>query len=117
MTDDDVPGAEAIDDDAVDEIVGRQRGERGVEGKHDGDIEPQPIEDRQLLRQRRQVEVRLLGMEILARVRLEDECAGRSAELAPDRRGGTQQRLVPAVHAVEIADGEHRTARFVGTFL
>ena len=52
------------------------------------------------------------GWKIFARVRLEDECARRSAELAPDRRGAAQQRLMPAVHAVEIADGEHRTARF-----
>ena len=57
------------------------------------------------------MKVRLLRMEELARMRLEDEGAGGGAELAADRRRGTQQRLVPAMHAVEVADGEHRTAR------
>ena len=58
--------------------------------------------------------MRLLRVEELARMRLEDERAGRRAELATDRRRRTQQRLVAAMHAVEIADGEHGAARRFG---
>ena len=64
--------------------------------------------------ERRQVKVRLLGVEEFARMRLENEGAGRCAELAPDGRSGAQQRLVAAMHAVEIADGEHGAARRIG---
>ena len=72
---------------SVDELVGRQCRERGVEGEHDGEIEADALEDRQLLRQRRQVKVRLFGVEEFARMRLENEGAGRRAELAADGGG------------------------------
>ncbi len=72
MPDDDVPDAEPIDQHPVDELIGRQRGKTGIEGKHDGEIEADAIENRQLLRQRRQVKVRLLGVEEFARMRLEN---------------------------------------------
>ena len=111
MADDDVAGAEAVDDDAIDKSIGRQGGKRAIEGQHHRDIEPELLEDRQLLHQRSQMKVRLLRMKELARMRLEDERAGRGAELTADGARGAQQRLVPAMHAVEVADGEHRTAR------
>jgi hypothetical protein len=109
-----VPRAQPIDHNAVDEIVAGQRCKTRIEGKHDGKIEADALEDRQLLRQRRQVKVRLLGMEKLAWMRLEDERTGRDAKLASDRRRRTQQRLVAAVDAIEIADGEHGTTRRFG---
>ena len=50
--------------------------------------------------------MRLVRLEELARVRLEkDDAGGRSQRCGPIL-GDLQQRLVPAVHAVEVADRE-----------
>ena len=96
-----------------DEVVGRQAGERRVEGEHDREVEAEALEQRELALERREVEVRLLGVEELARVRLEEQHAGRRAELARGVPGGGQQRLMPAMHAVEVAEREHRAARLL----
>jgi hypothetical protein len=114
VADDDVPDAEPIDENPDDEFIGSQRRERGVESEHNGEIDAYALEDRQLLQQRRQVKVRLFGVEEFTRMRLENEGAGRRIELAPDSGSGAQQRLVAAMYAVEIADGEHGSARRIG---
>jgi len=52
----------------------------------------------------RQAEVRLVGLKELARMRPEQNCAGLPAQtpgLFPRR---LQQRLLPAMHTVEVAD-------------
>ena len=55
--------------------------------------------------------MRLVGLEELARMRLEYQRAGRGAKLAADCRCRAQERLVAAVHAVEVADGQHGPTR------
>ena len=57
------------------------------------------------------MEVRLLRVEELARMRLEDERPRRCVERACLRDGGGDQGLVAAMHPVEIADGEHCPVR------
>ena len=57
------------------------------------------------------MEVRLLRVEKLARMRLEDERPRRCVERACLRDGGGDQGLVAAMHPVEIADGEHCPVR------
>ena len=54
--------------------------------------------------------MRLVGLEELARMRLEDDGAGRPAVLPRLARGRRDQRLVTPVHAVEVADGQHATS-------
>ena len=63
--------------------------------------------------ERRQAEAGCVGAKIFLRVRLEDEDAKRAAECPrmPD------QRLVAAMDAVEIADGDGRAARRIGQVL
>jgi hypothetical protein len=53
-------------------------------------------------------------MKELTRVRFKHERTGRRAELATDGRSGPQLRLVTAVDAVEITDGEHGPTRRFG---
>ncbi len=114
MADDDVAGAEAVDDYAVDEFIGRQGGKRGIEGQHDREVEAELLEDRQLLRAAASGESAAPRDERIHA----DAARTRGAGGAPSRgrwRSGAQQRLVAAMHAVEVADGEHGTARPTGT--
>ena len=113
VADDDVAHAEPVDQHVRDEVVGRQVGERRIEGEHDREVEAEAFEQRELAFERREVEVRLRGLEELARVRLEDQHAGGCVELARGVPDGGQQRLMAAVHAVEVAESEHRAARFL----
>ena len=94
----------------LDERLGGQPRQRRVEAQHDGKVEPERLQQLQLARQRRQPEVRLVGLEELARMRLEQDHAGLAAGLGRRIPGGLQQRLVPAMHAVEVADGQRRAA-------
>ncbi len=76
---------------------------------------PNCSQQRELALERRQAEVRLVGLEELARVRLEQDDAGRACRGAAGRvLDRLQQRLVAPVHAVEVADRQHRAARGLG---
>ena len=75
--------AEAADQDALDEVLGRGAGERGVEGHDDGAVEPGGGEQAQLVALARELEQRLLRPEEAARMRLE----GQRRRLAAERRG------------------------------
>ena len=88
-----------------------------VEIEHDRKIETHARENLELLGKRRQPEVRLLGMEKLARMRLKHERAGRRADRARAVGGCGNQRLMAPMHAVEVTDGEHAAARFRRHFL
>ncbi len=99
------------DEHAVDEGHRRERGECRIEAQHHGEIEPEALEQLELEGQRGQPEVRPFRLEELARVRLEQDHPGGAPQ--PGRRVARhlQQRLVAAMHAIEVADGEGRTAR------
>ncbi len=55
--------------------------------------------------------MRLVGLEELARVRFENHGAGGASRFAGLGDGQTDQRLMAAMHAIEIADRHHRTPR------
>src|SRR5215470_19411857 len=95
-----------MEQDIVDEIVGRGLRQRGVEGQYDRAVEPGAGEQAQLGALVGQAEQRLLRAEEAARMRLEGERRGRSAERARARKRCSDHGTVPALHAVEIADGD-----------
>ena len=78
--------AQPLHQHAVDEGLRRQPGQGGVEAHHHRHIEPERLQQRQLARQRRQAEMRLVRLEELARMRLEHDGAGRPAAAAAPRR-------------------------------
>ena len=93
-----------------DERLRGQARQRRIEAQHDGKVEPEGLQQLQLARQRRQPEVGFVGLEEFARMRLEQHHAGLAAGLGRRIADGLQQRLVPAMHAVEVADGQRRAA-------
>ena len=119
VADDDVADAEPLDEHVGDEVVGRQAGERRVEGEHDGEVEAEALEQRELLRQAASG-----GSAAPRGGRTRAGAARRSARRparrarAPYRGSGAQQRLMAAMHAVEIADARApRRAPPAGTSL
>ena len=90
---------------ADDEVFRAEFGQRPVEGQHRHEGGAQRRDQPRLQRLRRQAEHRLVRLEIAARVRLEADDAPGPSE-PPGFGRGSQQRLVAAVHAVEIADGD-----------
>jgi hypothetical protein len=107
VADHDVAGGERAGDDPLDEVVGFDAGQRRIEGQDDGEVEPEALEQPELVLEGRQAEMRLVRLKELARMRLEQDHAGRCAEPRGFFFGGAQQDLVAAVHAVEIADRQH----------
>ena len=102
---------EALDQDALDEILSGQVCQRLVEREHDGAVEPGGGEEAQFGCRVGQAEQRLAGMEEGPRVRLE----GQRRRRPPKRRGPLlrrrNHRLMAAVHAVKIADGDDRAGK------
>ena len=106
--------AEAADQDALDEILRRGRGERGVEGHDDGAVEPGRRRAAAACRARWRA-----GTAGPAGGRTCADAARRSAPppcgRAPGARArGVDHRAVAAMHAVEIADRHHRAAQRAG---
>ena len=98
---------------ACDEVLGRELGQRRVEAEHDGAVEPGRRQQPQLRPLVGQPEQRLVRPKDAARVRLEGERRGRPAERLGALQRSRDHRAVAAVHAVEIADGDHRAAQRV----
>jgi hypothetical protein len=99
----------------ADEGLRRHGGERVVKACHHHVLDAAALEFGQLVAQRGNARRRGVGLaqaarEVVARVRLESQHAGRQAAVARFVRQQRQHRLVAAVHAVEVADGQ-RTAR------
>ena len=105
---DDAGHREALHQHALDEFAGGKIGERGVEGQHDGAVEARAGEQPQLLALVAQPEQRIVGTEIAARMRLERERRGRHRQRARAGDGLADHRAMAAMHAVEIADRDHR---------
>lgn len=85
VTDDDASNAELPNQDIADELLGRERRERRVEGQHDHRIDAEPRQRRSLGLGRRQAKDRIGAKKIVARVRLEGQHRARPAE--PRRDG------------------------------
>ena len=102
-----------LDQDARDEVLGRELGQRRVEPQHDGAVEPGRRQQPQLRPLVGQAEQRLVRPEEAARVRLEGERRGRPAERLGALQRSRDHGAVAAVHAVEIADGDHGAAQRV----
>ncbi len=98
------PSTQRIDDDAIDEPLRRRRGERPVEIGDDKRVHRERAQDARLGVERRQPEHRSLGLEYRSGVRFEGQHQRRRAEPHRLVAGRLDQRRVPAVHAVEVAD-------------
>ena len=103
--------AKALDQDAGDEFLRGQFGERGVEGEHDRAVEPGCRKQPQLGRLVGQPEQLFARIEEHPRMRLEGQYRGRPVQLHRAPLRGRDHGLVAAMHAVEIADGDDRAAQ------
>ena len=101
-------GTEAVHQDAADEILRRQARERGVEGQDHGAVEAGGGEQAQLVALVGEPEQRHVRPKKCARMRLEGERRRRGAQVARARHRRRDDGAMAAMHAVEIADGEHR---------
>ena len=99
--------SEASHEDIAHEIFGAEAGEPGIEAHDDKPVEPQPGQTAHLLGNRGQPENRARTGEIVDRVRFEGECRGRLAEPGGKAFGMADDRRMPPVDPIEIADGDH----------
>jgi len=97
--------------DALDEIVRAQFRQACVEGKYDRAVEASRREQPQLGGLVGEAEQRLLRIKERAWMRLEGERGRWLAECAGPRLRGRDHCFMAAMHAVEIADGDGRTAK------
>ncbi len=104
---------EPLDQDAADEVGRGQMGQRSVEGKHDRAVESGRRQQPQFGGLVGQPEQRLAGIEESARMRLESQRRGRLAQSLGAAARNRNHRLVAAMHAIEIADGDDRPAQAV----
>jgi hypothetical protein len=114
VTDQDVPDAQRLHQDVLDECLRRQRGQASVEGQHHTLVDAAALELFQLVAQggdagRGEFGLAVLRSEKVARVRFEGHGAGGHSPVACLVLQQRQHGLVATVHAIEVADGE-RTA-------
>jgi hypothetical protein len=100
--------AQAMDDVGLDETLSGERRQRRVEARHVYAAHARGGHQLQLVAQPR--EPRRCGCrgEKLARMRLEGEHASIEPQFARARHRAREHRLMAAVHAVEIANGERQ---------
>ena len=89
-------------------------GERGVELHHDGAVERGRREEPQLGVGIGEPEQRLVRRKEGARMRLEGEHCRRAPEPVGARHRSADHRAMAAMHALEIADREHRAPKRAG---
>ena len=99
---------EAVDQNALDEVLGAEPRQRRVEGEHDRAVEPGRGQQPELGGLRGEVERGLVRAEERARMRLEGEHRRRPVRRLGALHRRADHRAVAAMHAVEIADGDHR---------
>ncbi len=102
--------AEAGDQDLIDESFRRHLRQRVVERQDHRQVEPEALEQLQLSGPGCQREVRDVGAEEHAWVRLEHHHAGRRVAGGGGVAGRLQQCLMAAMDAVEVADGDDAAA-------
>ncbi len=111
---DDVADAETTVEHDGNELLGRLRGEFAGEALANYGVEAEPLDEPALHRRRGEDVERDIGAEDGARVRLERQYQRRRA--APFRffQRPSEHRLVSAMDAVEIADGDDAAAQPLG---
>jgi hypothetical protein len=117
VPDDDVPHAEARHQDALDKILRAEDRKLLVEGQNHGKIELVAFQQRELLRQRRQPEMRAVRLEELSRMRLEHHGTRQPAVLCDGCAGSLEEGLMAAMHAVEIANRERGSPGLMGNMV
>ena len=90
------------------EGLGGSLRESGVEGLYDHHVHPERIEKLEFLIQGHQHARRAIGLEDRPGMRLEGVDHGFAAELASALENRIHDRPVPAMHAIEISDGDDR---------
>ena len=90
------------------EVLSAQGGKLAVKGDDESLVEAESLKQLELQRQRRQAEEGGLGREELSRMRLEHHRTGAAPFALGDCDRLAQNLLMAAMHAIEIADGEHR---------
>ena len=114
VADDDAGDIEARDQHVTHEGFRVEPGKAGVEGQFDQQRHAEPLGQHRLHRRRRQAEHRLATVEEIARVRLEGQEAEGPAKRIGAGRRRRQHGAMAKVHAVEIADRQHRPGQFRG---
>ena len=104
-------GAEVAAQDLADESLGRALGEREVEVQDDHVVDPDRLQRPGLDPQGSQAKGRQVRLEDLAGMRLEGHHPERYVQLGRLGASDIDDRLVAAMHTVEVADGGHRAAR------
>ena len=104
----------AIDEHARDEVGGFERGERAIELHHDGAVECGGREEPELGVAIAEPKQRLVRREEGARMRIEGEHRRRAAEPARAGNRSGDHRAMAAMHALEIADRDHRASERAG---
>jgi len=112
-----VTDAESRHQNALDEMLRGEVCERGVERQHHRHVEAELADQPDFLGQRGQPELRVVGLEVVARMRLEHDHAASGLRGLGLVQRLCQQRLVAAMDAVEIADGEYRTSKVQGNMI
>ena len=102
---------ETLDQDAGDECFRGKLRQGLVERQHDGAVEAGGGEEPQFGGFIGQPKQRLAGIEKGARVRLKGQRRRRAAKRCGPRLGGGDDGFMTAMHAIEIADGDHRAAQ------
>ncbi len=107
VADHDMGRAEPLRDHVRGEGFGAQARQLGSEIDDEGLVEPEGGEKLKLHRQRRQAKEGLVRREELAGMRLEHHGARALAQFLGKVAGAAEHRLMSAMNAIEIADGEH----------
>src|SRR5262249_43810387 len=111
--DGDTCDVKACEENATNKVLRRQAGERRVEAQHDRAGKSGRGQEPQLRALVGEAEQRLLGSEETARMRLEGERRGWPGERLGARQRCRDHRAMPAMHAVEITDGDDRAVEGV----
>ena len=105
-------GVKTFNEDLPHEVLGRHRGQVRVEGEHVDALDPAGEHGLHLVPKRRDAGRR--HPEALARVRFKGHHGGEKTARRGRFRHALKERLMPRVHAVEVADGERRRAALKG---
>jgi hypothetical protein len=111
-------GTQPVEEDGLDEGLGRQPHQCGIEVEEIEDIDPEIAQQLGLAAQGCEAGRGMIGLQHLARVRLEGDDAQRRASGARQGARGVEHCLMPAMNPVKVADCDRSaepSARPVGT--
>ncbi len=111
IADDQMPHRQPAHQNVLDELAGGMRRELAVEAADMDPVDAAFGEQFELVAQAGQARRRLLRREEFARMRFEGEHRRRQGQFARLGRQFSEQRAMTKMHAIEIADGQHRRRR------